>query len=105
MAVLAAGVELAGENALERYDGAAYKQVQETSRSDSGNGLCAFTFLRMNKRLFEAENWRELVNFVRSMSEGGRVRLPEGTDLYVRFVDDKKMKKGSLKGDKEVVLV
>ncbi|KAJ0666121.1 putative beta-amylase [Helianthus annuus] len=105
MAVQAAGVELAGENALERYDGAAYKQVQETSRSDSGNGLCAFTFLRMNKRLFEAENWRELVNFVRSMSEGGRVRLPERTDLYVRFVDDKKMKKGSLKGDKEVVLV
>ncbi|KAK1438470.1 hypothetical protein QVD17_04279 [Tagetes erecta] len=97
MAVKAAGVELAGENALERYDSGAYKQVQETSRSGSGNGLCAFTFLRMNKRLFEAENWRELVNFVRSMSDGGKVRLPEmdtgRTDLYVRFVDKKKMKK------------
>ncbi|KAL8201054.1 hypothetical protein R6Q57_012393 [Mikania cordata] len=106
LAVKDAGVELAGENALERYDSGAYRQVQETSRSDSGSGLCAFTFLRMNKRLFEAENWRELVNFVRSMSEGGRARLPESdssrTDLYVRFVDHKKK---SLKGDKEVALV
>ncbi|KAI3713577.1 hypothetical protein L1987_72157 [Smallanthus sonchifolius] len=105
-AVKAAGIELAGENALERYDDGANRQVQETSRSDSGNGLCAFTFLRMNKRLFEADNWRELVNFVRSMSEGGRVRLPESdtsrTDLYVRFVDQKTK---SLKGGKEAVLV
>lgn len=105
-AVKAAGIELAGENALERYDGGAYGQVLATSRSDSGNGLCAFTFLRLNKRLFEAENWRQLVNFVRSMSEGGRVKLPEidssSTDLYVRFVDID-MKK--LKEDKEIVLV
>ncbi|PWA96949.1 Glycoside hydrolase, catalytic domain-containing protein [Artemisia annua] len=105
-AVKAAGIELAGENALERYDGGAYGQVLATSRSDSGNGLSAFTFLRLNKRLFEAENWRQLVNFVRSMSEGGRVKLPEidssSTDLYVRFVDID-MKK--LKEDKEIVLV
>lgn len=106
LAVKAAGIGLAGENALERYDGGAYAQVLTTSRSDSGNGLCAFTFLRLNKRLFEAENWRQLVNFVRSMSEGGRVRQPESdsstTDLYVRFVDNKLK---SLKEDKEAVLL
>ncbi|KAK9052989.1 hypothetical protein SSX86_029619 [Deinandra increscens subsp. villosa] len=108
LAVIAAGVELAGENALERYDGGAYRQVQETSGSDLENGLCAFTFLRMNKRLFEAENWRELVNFVRSMSEGGGGRLPESetkktSDLYVRFVIHKKI---SLKeDDKEAVVL
>ncbi|GJR68650.1 beta-amylase 3, chloroplastic [Tanacetum coccineum] len=106
LAVKVAGIELAGENALERYDEGAYGQVLATSRSDSGNGLCAFTFLRLNKRLFEAENWRQLVNFVRSMSDGGRVKLPEidssKADLYVRFVDID-MKK--LKEDKEIVLV
>ncbi|KAJ9549865.1 hypothetical protein OSB04_022408 [Centaurea solstitialis] len=104
MAVGEAGIELAGENALERYDGGAYGQVLATSRSDSGNGLCAFTFLA---RLFEAENWRQLVSFVKSMSEGGRVRLPESdvttTDLYVGFVVDRKVKK--LKDDKEIMLV
>ncbi|KAG6399227.1 hypothetical protein SASPL_140703 [Salvia splendens] len=70
MATKLAGTELAGENALERYDGGAFSQVLATSRSDSGNALSAFTYLRMNKRLFEAENWRNLVEFVKSMSEG-----------------------------------
>lgn len=91
MVTRTAGAELAGENALERYDGGAYSQVLATSRSDSGNALSAFTYLRMNKRLFEADNWRNLIEFVKSMSEGGRTtRLPEsdriGTDLYVGFI-------------------
>lgn len=98
MATRSAKVELAGENALERYDASAYGQVLATNRSDSGNGLCAFTYLRMNKRLFEGDNWRNLVEFVRSMSEGGQNRrLSEfdstGTDLYVRFVKEKNVKK------------
>ncbi|GFP96484.1 beta-amylase 3 chloroplastic [Phtheirospermum japonicum] len=81
-----AKAELAGENALERYDGGAFSQVVETSGS-----LSAFTYLRMNKRLFEADNWKGFVGFVRSMSEGGQsTRLPEsdrmGTDLYVGFI-------------------
>ncbi|PON47157.1 Glycoside hydrolase [Parasponia andersonii] len=105
MATRSAGVELAGENALERYDAGGYGQVLATSRSDSGNGLCAFTYLRMNKRLFEGDNWRNLVDFVRSMSDGGRNRrLSEldstGTDLYVGFVKEKNVKK-----TKEAVLV
>ncbi|KAL1827133.1 hypothetical protein DCAR_0206292 [Daucus carota subsp. sativus] len=94
MATKAAGTELAGENALERYDGGAFSQVLATSRSDSGNALSAFTYLRMNKNLFEAENWRNMVEFVKSMKEGGRdTRLPEvdttRTDLYVRFIKEK----------------
>ncbi|KAH0648549.1 hypothetical protein KY285_033797 [Solanum tuberosum] len=95
-----AEVELAGENALERYDGGAFSQVLATSMSDSGNGLSAFTFLRMNKRLFEPENWRNLVQFVKSMSEGGRnANLPEcdssRTDLYVRFIKESHTKKAT----------
>ncbi|XP_074329068.1 beta-amylase 3, chloroplastic-like [Apium graveolens] len=94
MATKSAGTELAGENALERYDGGAFAQVLATSRSDSGNALSAFTYLRLNKSLFEANNWRHLVEFVKSMQEGGRdTRLPEidtrKTDLYVRFISEK----------------
>ncbi|CAI8589089.1 unnamed protein product [Vicia faba] len=89
MATKIAGGELAGENALERYDSSAYGQVLSTS------GLSAFTYLRINKRLLEGENWRQFVDFVLSMSDGGKHRLSEadsyGTDLYV----------GHIKGIKE----
>ncbi|XP_058190174.1 beta-amylase 3, chloroplastic [Rhododendron vialii] len=98
MATKAAKIELAGENALERYDAGAYAQVLTTSRLDSGNGLSAFTYLRLNKRLFDGENWRHLVEFVKSMSEGGRsTRLPESdtsrTDLFVGFIKQKNASK------------
>eukprot|EP00262_Sarcandra_glabra_P012256 TRINITY_DN3117_c0_g1_i5.p1 TRINITY_DN3117_c0_g1~~TRINITY_DN3117_c0_g1_i5.p1 ORF type:complete len:302 (-),score=43.40 TRINITY_DN3117_c0_g1_i5:57-839(-) len=97
MATKTAGVQLAGENALERYDEAAYAQVLATSRSDSGEGLSAFTYLRMNKRLFDGENWRQMVVFVKSMSEVGRkAELSEynsgHSDLYVGFIDRKSKK-------------
>lgn len=96
MAAKVAGAELAGENALERYDAGGYSQVLATSRSDSGNGLTAFTYLRMNRKLFEAENWRQLVEFVKSMSDGRDTRISvadsDRTDLYVRFVKEKKLK-------------
>ncbi|MBA0773316.1 hypothetical protein Gotri_008601 [Gossypium trilobum] len=102
MATKIARVELAGENALERYDAGSYAQVLATSRSDSGNGLSAFTYLRMNKRLFEGDNWRHLVEFVKNMSEGGR-KISEcdtrGTNLYIGFIKDKTVEK------KEVALV
>ncbi|KAJ4784534.1 Beta-amylase [Rhynchospora pubera] len=91
-AASSAGVELAGENALERYDEAAYAKVLETSRSETGMGLSAFTYLRMNKRLFEEANWRQFVSFVKAMGEGGRKStLPRcdtsQSDLYVGFVN------------------
>ena len=57
-ATKAAGVELAGESALGIYDDSAYSQVLTTSRADAGSGLSAFTYLRMNKNMFEGENWR-----------------------------------------------
>ncbi|KAH1074950.1 hypothetical protein J1N35_027278 [Gossypium stocksii] len=102
MATKIARVELAGENAIERYDAGSYAQVLATSRSDSGNGLSAFTYLRMNKRLFEGDNWRHLVEFVKNMSEGGR-KISEcdnrGTNLYIGFIKDKTVEK------KEVALV
>ncbi|TKY70754.1 Beta-amylase 3 [Spatholobus suberectus] len=89
MATRTAGAELAGENALERYDAGAFAQVLSTS--NSGSGLAAFTYLRMNKRLFEGDNWRHFVEFVKSVSEGGRrQRLPHsdscGTHLYVGHI-------------------
>ncbi|KAI3931144.1 hypothetical protein MKX01_029334 [Papaver californicum] len=103
MATKITGTELAGENALERYDERAFEQVLATSRSDSGNGLAAFTYLRMNKRLFEGENWRNLVAFAKNMSEGGRnVGLSEydtgRSDLYVGLIikKDKKTKEAVL---------
>ncbi|KAK2372389.1 Beta-amylase 3, chloroplastic, variant 2 [Trifolium repens] len=93
MATKIAGGELAGENALERYDSSAYGQVLSTS------GLSAFTYLRINKRLLEGENWRQFVDFVLSMSDGGKQRLSEsdsyGTDLYV----------GHIKGIKETEVI
>ncbi|CAI0417690.1 unnamed protein product [Linum tenue] len=109
MATQAAGTELAGENALERYDPAAYGQVLATSTSASGtaagSGLSAFTYLRLNKRLFEEDNWRHMVEFVKGMSEGGRIRrLPESdtlrSDLYIGLVKDR-----SLRRTKEILLV
>ncbi|KAJ6819109.1 beta-amylase 3, chloroplastic [Iris pallida] len=92
-----AGVALAGENALERYDESAYSQVLRTSQADAGIGLSAFTYLRMNKNLFDADNWIKFVGFVRSMSEGGRkVALPKmdssHSDLYVGFITGKDRK-------------
>ncbi|GAA0159580.1 hypothetical protein LIER_16322 [Lithospermum erythrorhizon] len=92
-----AGIGLAGENALERYDSAAYAQVLATSRLDSGDGLSAFTYLRMNKKLFEPNNWRNMVDFVRNMAElGRRAQLPESdtsrSNLYVGFIKEKNEK-------------
>ncbi|PRQ18555.1 putative beta-amylase [Rosa chinensis] len=105
MATKSAGIELAGENALERYDSGAYGQVLATSRSDSGNALSAFTYLRLNERLFEGINWRNMVEFVKGMAEGGRnERLSEcdstGTYLFVRFIKEKNVQE-----ERETVLV
>ncbi|PRQ18489.1 putative beta-amylase [Rosa chinensis] len=82
MATKSAGIELAGESALERYDSGAYGQ-----------------------RLFEGDNWWNMVEFVKGMAEGGRnERLSEcdstGTDLFVRFIKEKNVQE-----EKETVLV
>ncbi|CAA0838077.1 Beta-amylase 3- chloroplastic [Striga hermonthica] len=61
-----------------------------TRVAEGGGMMCGFTYLRMNRRLFEANNWRNFVEFVRSMSGRAGACCPAedrmGTDLYVRFV-------------------
>lgn len=63
-----AGVPLAGENALPRYDEAAHDQIIQAAAKGEET-MCAFTYLRMNQDLFQSENWRRFVNFVRKMGE------------------------------------
>lgn len=75
LATQKAKVPLAGENALPRYDEYAHEQIlQAASFSfEGGSGeeeMCAFTYLRMNPHLFQADNWRCFVAFVKKMREG-----------------------------------
>ncbi|CAK9199112.1 unnamed protein product [Sphagnum jensenii] len=74
-----AGIRMAGENALPRFDKYAHDQVVSKSRlrmNEMGDTdgefepMCAFTFLRMGENLFYSENWRQFVPFVRHMEEG-----------------------------------
>ncbi|KAG6764613.1 hypothetical protein POTOM_032090 [Populus tomentosa] len=69
-----AEVPLAGENALPRYDENAHEQIlQASSLNIDGNSkdreMCAFTYLRMNPQLFQPDNWRRFVGFVKKMNE------------------------------------
>ncbi|GAV70453.1 Glyco_hydro_14 domain-containing protein [Cephalotus follicularis] len=73
LATREAQVPLAGENALPRYDDYAHKQIlQASSLNVDGNSedMCAFTYLRMNPHLFQVDNWRRFVAFVKKMKEG-----------------------------------
>ncbi|KAG7583211.1 Glycoside hydrolase family 14 [Arabidopsis suecica] len=77
LATLAAEVPLAGENALPRYDDYAHEQILKASalNLDQNNEgepreMCAFTYLRMNPELFQADNWGKFVAFVKKMGEG-----------------------------------
>ncbi|XP_011621487.1 beta-amylase 3, chloroplastic [Amborella trichopoda] len=93
-----AGIHLAGENALERYDDAALEKVAASCfLQENGQKLAAFTYLRMNKRLFESENWRRFVGFVRSLSEEGCYgklsREDSGrSDLSVSWLGDRNLR-------------
>ncbi|MCO5564804.1 hypothetical protein L7F22_018472 [Adiantum nelumboides] len=78
LAARKASVPVAGENALPRFDEGAHSQVVKNSRltfSDDAHEavyepMCAFTFLRMSQSLFQGDNWRLFVQFVRQMAEG-----------------------------------
>uniref|UniRef100_A0A3B5XXR1 Beta-amylase n=1 Tax=Triticum aestivum TaxID=4565 RepID=A0A3B5XXR1_WHEAT len=54
-----AGIGLAGENALPRYDDTAHDQVVGTAveRAEEDR-MVAFTYLRMGPDLFQPDNWR-----------------------------------------------
>ncbi|KAG1354783.1 Beta-amylase [Cocos nucifera] len=67
-AARAAGVGLAGENALPRYDERAHEQIVRTAVE--GEEMKAFTYLRMGPTLFQPDNWRRFVAFVKRMGEG-----------------------------------
>ncbi|KAK7270685.1 hypothetical protein RJT34_26019 [Clitoria ternatea] len=75
LATQKAQVPLAGENALPRYDDYAHEQILRASQLnvDENSGereMCAFTYLRMNPHLFQPDNWRKFVAFVKKMKEG-----------------------------------
>ncbi|XP_076942213.1 beta-amylase 1, chloroplastic-like [Bidens hawaiensis] len=65
-----AQVALAGENALPRYDEYAHEQILKAASLSESDEMCAFTYLRMNPELFQADNWRRFVAFVKKMKEG-----------------------------------
>ncbi|MQM23167.1 hypothetical protein Taro_056230 [Colocasia esculenta] len=68
------GVRLAGENALPRYDEDAHEQIVRTAVMGGSDGalgtMGAFTYLRMSPDLFQPDNWRRFVAFVKRMREG-----------------------------------
>lgn len=76
LATKEAGVPLAGENALPRYDGDAHQQILKASAlnvdgsSSDKRQMCAFTYLRMSPALFQPDNWRGFVALVKKMKEG-----------------------------------
>lgn len=70
LAAREAGVGLAGENALPRYDETAHDQIVSTAVNGEGDSMCAFTYLRMSPDLFHTDNWRKFVAFVKRMSQG-----------------------------------
>ncbi|KAM7273442.1 hypothetical protein ACFE04_028106 [Oxalis oulophora] len=76
LATKQAGVALAGENALPRYDDTAHDQIMQSAslnmegNADDKREMCAFTYLRMNPDLFQADNWRRFVSLVKKMKEG-----------------------------------
>lgn len=70
LATQEAQVALAGENALPRYDDYAHEQILKAASLTENDEMCAFTYLRMNPELFQADNWRKFVAFVKKMKEG-----------------------------------
>jgi beta-amylase len=67
-----AGVGLAGENALPRYDDTAHDQVVATAAEKAEEErMVAFTYLRMGPDLFQPDNWRRFAAFVKRMSGSG----------------------------------
>lgn len=67
-----AGIGLAGENALPRYDETAHDQVLATAAEKAEEErMVAFTYLRMGPDLFQPDNWRRFAAFVKRMTETG----------------------------------
>lgn len=71
------GVEVSCENALPRYDSAAFDQILRNARPDGVRTdgmpvrrISSFTFLRLGPDLMIEHNWNEFVRFVRQLHAG-----------------------------------
>lgn len=85
-----ANVALAGENALPRYDEGAHQQIIAAAKTLREDSMCAFTYLRMGPDLFQADNWRRFVAFVKKMNEGQdenrcREQVERDAEIYVHI--------------------
>lgn len=67
-AAAAAGIPYSGENALPRYDSAAYSTI-ESRAQQGGVTLEAFTYLRLDDTLMQSNNLATFSNFCSSMSQ------------------------------------
>lgn len=74
----AAGVPVAAENALPRFDGAAHKNIIANAypTDPALPQLSSFIYLRMGERLFHPENWHSFVRFSRSLAAEGACARP-----------------------------
>lgn len=68
------GICVSCENALHRYDRAAYDQILKNARPDGINKenpkpkrLYSFTYLRLGQEMMQENNWREFNYFVKRM--------------------------------------
>lgn len=79
-------VPLEGENSTANLDDASFQQVVRMSKFDS-DGLekpsFSFNFVRMDKTMFEYQNWVRFTRFVRQMSNANifRAKLSFGGDI------------------------
>ena len=68
-------IQVITSQALPRYDELAYEQILRASSLNidgisDNRKMCAFTYLRMNPKLFEEDNWGRFVAFVKKMKDG-----------------------------------
>ncbi|GAB4857638.1 hypothetical protein Ancab_015544 [Ancistrocladus abbreviatus] len=86
LATRACGVPLEGENSAINPDDGSFQQVLKMARFYS-DGLekpsFSFNFVRMDKNLFEHQNWVRFTRFVREMSDARffRAKLAFGGDI------------------------
>ncbi|MED6220522.1 hypothetical protein PIB30_045585 [Stylosanthes scabra] len=82
-------ISLEGQNFTTDLDDNAFAQVLKMSKFYS-NGIekrpFAFNFVRMDKRMFESQNWDRFARFVRQMSNGKifRARLKSPCDIRLK---------------------
>lgn len=91
LAARACDVPLEGENSAAHLDDRSFKQVLKMSRSYSEGvewSCFAFNFVRMDKNLFEYQNWVRFTRFVKEMSVAKIFRARLGSaDIHASTTD------------------